>query len=261
MIDMHCHILPGVDDGAKNLEESLEMARIAQKEGIKKMINTSHYNPNFDYIMGERLVDNLNKLNDKLKEENIDIEVLIGNELYYSDDLLEDMDKKEFYSLNNSKYILLEFSPTMFPKNLSEVVYELKIRGYIPILAHAERYKEVQENPKLIKDIIEEGALIQVNASSVLGKGPSSSNKTCEMFLRHNKVHFIATDAHGCDRRRPLMKEAYKYISNTYGEVRADRLFLKNQNSVINNEDIEICEAEYEEIPKKGLFSKLFRKK
>ncbi|MGL4911242.1 MAG: tyrosine-protein phosphatase [Romboutsia sp.] len=259
MIDIHCHILPGIDDGSKDLNESLQMAKIAQKEGIKKIVNTSHYNPNFDYIMGEMLLDNLKKLNDKLKEENIDIEVLIGNELYYNDNLLEDMDKKNFYSLNNSKYILVEFSPTMFPKNLCEVIYELKIRGYTPILAHIERYKEVQENPKIVKDAIEEGALIQVNASSVLGKGPSSFSKTCEMLLRHNKVHFIATDAHGSDRRRPLIKDAYDYIKDTYGEVRANRLFLENPNRVINNEDIEIYEEESKKTPKKSFFSKLFK--
>ncbi|WP_278244963.1 CpsB/CapC family capsule biosynthesis tyrosine phosphatase [[Clostridium] dakarense] len=116
MIDIHCHILPGVDDGSKDLEESLEMAKIAQSEGINKIINTSHYRPDFDFEKGEILLEKLNNFNNFLKENNIDIEVFIGNELYYGDDLLEYIDKKEFYTLNNSRYLLIEFSPMRVPK-------------------------------------------------------------------------------------------------------------------------------------------------
>ena len=261
MIDIHCHILPGVDDGAKDLEDSLEMARIAQREGIKTIINTSHYHPDFDYVVGERLSEELVKFNTILKEHNIDVEVLMGNELYYSDNLLEYIDKKEFHTLNNSKYILIEFAPTRFPKNLCDVVYELKIRGYIPILAHVERYQEVQESPKLIEEVIEEGALIQVNVSSVLGKGPSYYNRISDILLNRNMVHFIGTDAHGSNRRRPLMKESYEYVSKKYGKDRANRLFLDNPNSVKNNEDIVFIEEPVESSPKKSFLSKLFKRK
>ena len=261
MIDIHCHILPGVDDGAKDLEDSLEMARIAQSEGIKTIINTSHYHPDFDYMVGEELLKELVSFNKILKENNIEVEVLIGNELYYSDNLLEYMDKKEFYTLNNSKYILIEFAPTRFPKNLCDVVYELKIRGYIPILAHVERYQEVQDNPKLIQEAIKEGAFIQVNASSVLGKGPSECNKSCDALLKHNMVHFIGTDAHGSNRRRPLIKEAYEYVSKKYGEDKANKLFLDNPNSVINNGEINFIEESVESTPRRSFLSKLFKRK
>lgn len=261
MIDIHCHILPGVDDGSKNLEDSLEMARIAQSEGIKTIINTSHYSPDFDWVVGEKLLEELVNFNNTLKENNIDVEVLIGNELYYNDNLLEYIDKKEFYTLNKSKYVLIEFSPISFPKNLCDVVYELKIRGYIPILAHVERYQEVQDNPKLIQEAIKEGALIQVNTSSVIGKGPSEANKSCDELLRQNRVHFIGTDAHGSNRRRPLIKEAYEYVSKKYGEDRANRLFLDNPSCVKNNEDIIFIEEPVENSRKKSFLSKLFKRK
>src|SRR5690625_167645 len=112
MIDTHCHILP-VDDGAKDMEESIKMARVAQKDGIKKIINTTHFNPEFEYPKGKILLDKISELNDILKKENIDIEVFPGNELYYNEALIKDIEKNniEFYTLNNSKYILLEFSP------------------------------------------------------------------------------------------------------------------------------------------------------
>lgn len=260
MIDIHCHILPGVDDGAIDLEDALEMARIAQGDGIKTIINTAHYSPTFEYIKGKELMDKLIEFNKELKKNNIDIEVLIGNELYYSKDLLADLEKKQFYTLNNSRYLLIEFSPMNFPKNIKDVVYELKIRGYIPVLAHVERYKEFQENPKLIREVIKEGALIQVNASSVTGKGPSVANKFCEVLLDKNMVQFIGSDAHRSNKRRPMLKEAYEYIAKTYGEERANTIFNTNPTNLINDKDIVVSIEETKEKSKKGLFAKLFRR-
>ena len=127
MIDLHCHILPEIDDGASNLNEALEMARIAQHEGIKKMVNTSHFHPDFKFKMGKILQEEVNNFNLELKKNNIDIEVLLGNELYYYSDLIENLDDLDFYTINNSKYILIEFSPVNVPKNLSDIIYEIKL--------------------------------------------------------------------------------------------------------------------------------------
>lgn len=260
MIDLHCHILPGVDDGAKDLEDSLEMARIAEEQGIKKIINTSHYHPEFEYVMGEQLLDEVEKFNKILKENNINIEVLIGNELYYSDNLLEYIESKEFHTLNKSKYLLIEFSPTGFPKNIGDIVYELKIRGYVPILAHVERYKPVREDISIIKEAIEEGALIQINASSIEGKAPKEFEKTCHNLIKNNMVHFVGSDAHSSIRRRPLLKDAYKVVSEKYGQAMADDLFGGNANKVINNEVITTEIKEILSKQKKGFLSKIFGK-
>lgn len=261
MIDIHCHILPGVDDGSKDLEESLEMAKISQNEGIKKIINTSHYRPDFNFEKGEILLEKLNDFNDFLKENNIDIEVFIGNELYYGDDLLEYIDKNEFYTLNNSRYLLIEFSPMRVPQNLCDVIYELKIRGYIPIFAHVERYPDIQENPNIIYDCIKEGALIQVNASSVLGRNFKEANKLCDILLNHNMIHFIATDAHSSNRRTPKIKDAYEYIMDKYGEDRANKLFKENANKIIKDELVENLEDPTRYNPKQNFFNKMFKRK
>ena len=133
MIDMHCHILPGVDDGAKDLYEAIEMAKIAEEDGIKKIINTSHFHPEFKFIMGSELIEKVDNFNKILKENNIDIEVLLGNEIYYTDGILEEIEDLNFYTINKSKYLLIEFSPMNVPKNLPDIVYELKIKGYTPI--------------------------------------------------------------------------------------------------------------------------------
>lgn len=258
MIDTHCHILP-VDDGAKDMEESIKMARVAQKDGIKKIINTTHFNPEFEYPKGKILLDKISELNDILKKENIDIEVFPGNELYYNEALIKDIEKNniEFYTLNNSKYILLEFSPSRFPKKLDEVVYEFSIKGYKVILAHVERYKELQEEPEIIDKAIQEGAYVQVNVSSVLKKGPKIVNSLCEKLLKEGKVHIVASDAHGFDKRRPMLKDGYEYIKNEYGEENAKILFIKNPSNILEDEEL----LDMEEVKKKSFLARLFSKR
>lgn len=259
MIDIHCHILPNVDDGSESLEESIAMAKIAESEGITKIVNTSHCHFDFKYKKGNELKLELEKFNQALKEENINIEVLLGNELYYTSDLIERFNELDFFSMNNSKYILMEFSPINFPKNIEDVIYEIKIRGYIPIIAHAERYKQVQEDVNIVLDCIKEGALIQVNASSILGKNGEKVEDTSKKLLDNNMVHFVATDAHSSNRRRPLIKDSYNYILKNYGKEVSEKLFIENPTAVIENRDISILNpTKYEE--KRSFLKRLFRK-
>lgn len=259
MIDIHCHILPNVDDGSESLEESIEMAKIAESEGITRIVNTSHCHFDFKYKKGNELKLELEKFNQALKEENINIEVLLGNELYYTSDLIERFDELDFFSMNNSKYILMEFSPINFPKNIEDVIYEIKIRGYIPIIAHAERYKQVQEDVNIVLDCIKEGALIQVNSSSILGKNGEKAEDTSKKLLDNNMVHFVATDAHSSNRRRPLIKDSYNYILKNYGKEVSEKLFIENPTAVIENRDISILNpTKYEE--KRSFLKRLFRK-
>ena len=231
MIDIHCHIVPNIDDGAKSLDDALEMAKIAYDEGIRKIVNTSHYHPNFEYKKGKELFESVKEFNNILKLNNLDIEVLIGNELYYSEDIIEIIEQKEFYTLNNSKYLLIEFPPIRFPKNIVDIIY----------------------------DCIKEGALIQVNSSSIIGKNGKEAERVSEILLNNNMIHFIATDAHSSTRRRPIIRETYDYIVRKYGEQKAEILFIQNPYKVIEDKEISIeSPRKYEK--SKGFFKKLFKK-
>ncbi len=258
MIDIHCHILPGVDDGSKSLEESIKMAQIASEQGIRKIVNTSHYHPEFDYIKGQELLQEKDKFNEVLKQNNIDIEVLIGNEIYYSNDLIKKLDDLDFFTINDSKYILIEAPPTDFPKDLCNTVIELKEKGYIAILAHVERYIEVQENIELIYDAINAGAIIQINSLSILGKSGKELQKTCGELISRNMVHVVGTDAHSSRRRSPIFLDAYKYIQEKYSKDIADDLFINNSSCIINNEKLNIKTPCQKEI-KKSFFKRLFK--
>ena len=259
MIDIHCHILPEVDDGSRSLNESIEMAMIAKEQGITKIVNTSHYHPDFRYKKGEELLKELEDFNNVLKENMIDIEVVIGNEIYYTKDLIKEIDELDFYTLNNSRYILIELPPTNFPKDLCNIVYELKEKNYIPVFAHVERYREVQENPELIYEVINAGAIIQVNSHSILGKSGKELQKVCNTLLNRNMVHVVGTDAHSSKRRTPIFLDAYKYVSEKYSTGMADDLFIKNNNAIINNEALNLPKPYKEEQKKKGFLKKLFK--
>lgn len=259
MIDIHCHILPEVDDGSRSLNESIEMALIAREQGIKKIVNTSHYHPDFRYKKGEELLKELEDFNNVLKENMIDIEVLIGNEIYYTKDLIKEIDDLDFYTLNNSRYILIELPPTNFPTDLCNIVYELKEKNYIPVFAHVERYREVQENPELIYDIINAGAIIQINSHSILGKSGKELQRTCDTLISRNMVHVVGTDAHRSKRRTPIFLDAYQYVFEKYSKEVADNLFIKNNNAIINNEDLNLTRPSKEEVKKKGFFKRLFK--
>ena len=259
MIDIHCHILPEVDDGSRSLNESIEMAMIAKEQGITKIVNTSHYHPDFRYKKGEELLKELEDFNNVLKENMIDIEVLIGNEIYYTKDLIKEIDELDFYTLNNSRYILIELPPTNFPKDLCNIVYELKEKNYIPVFARVERYREVQENPELIYEVINAGAIIQVNSHSILGKSGKELQKVCNTLLNRNMVHVVGTDAHSSKRRTPIFLDAYKYVSEKYSKEMADDLFIKNNNAIINNEALNLPKPYKEEQKKKGFLKKLFK--
>ena len=259
MIDIHCHILPEVDDGSRSLNESIEMAMIAKEQGITKIVNTSHYHPDFRYKKGEELLKELEDFNNVLKENMIDIEVLIGNEIYYTKDLIKEIDELDFYTLNNSRYILIELPPTNFPKDLCNIVYKLKEKNYIPVFAHVERYREVQENPELIYEVINAGAIIQVNSHSILGKSGKELQKVCNTLLNRNMVHVVGTDAHSSKRRTPIFLDAYKYVSEKYSKEMADDLFIKNNNAIINNEALNLPKPYKEEQKKKGFLKKLFK--
>lgn len=260
MIDVHCHILPDVDDGSECMRESINMAMIAKEQGIDKIIATPHYHPEFKYLKGEELNKVCEEFKKQLKENNIDIEIYLGNEIYFTYDLIEKISELDFYCLNKSKYILIEFPPTNFPLNLCNIVYELKQKGFIPVLAHVERYIKIHDDPEIIYDCIKTGAIIQINSSSLIGKQGKQFQKICDLLISRNMVHLVATDAHSDTRRRPLLREAYEYVEDKYSKSMAENLFKNNAQCILDNKDIIVEEPLEKPIEKVSLFSRIFRR-
>ena len=235
-IDMHCHVLPGIDDGAKDIEISKEMMMEAYKDGIREMIVTPH-NKAHRHSAGKETIEGLTqKLQNWLDEEKIAIKLHTGNEVLYRQDMGELLNQDQICTMAGSKYVLIEFNPGDPYSYIRAGVQEVLMTGYWPIVAHVERYEAIVSHEERIEELIEMGAFIQVNAKSVTKKpGLFQKNKVVKWIERGN-VHFVASDAHNLDDRPQHLDEAARLVEQKCGAEVAERIFYENQTHVIRGE-------------------------
>lgn len=238
--DLHSHILYGIDDGSKTIEESIVLLKKMEKAGTKELILTPHYIENSKYNANNRSKEALlRQLKKKVKEENINIELYLGNEVFFTNNMLDLIKKGEVKTLNKSKYILFEFPMTRFYNNSLEVINQLVSNGYIPVLAHPERYQEFQKNPNLVIEYLKSGVLLQGNFTSLFGKYGRHSRKVLKLYLKNKWICFLGSDTHhevAYDNKK-LEKMLLKI---TKDKEYTEELLSKNFDKVINNEDIGI---------------------
>ncbi|WP_048717613.1 tyrosine-protein phosphatase [Bacillus sp. 522_BSPC] len=234
MIDIHCHILPGIDDGAATIEDSVVMARAAVQEGITTIIATPHHKNNKFSNRKSSILTKVNDLNTVLKQENIPLTILPGQEVRIYGEVLEDYYKEEILTLNHTKYLFIEFPSSSVPRYAERLLYELQTEGIIPIIVHPERNKELQEKPDLLYQFVKNGALTQVTASSVAGYFGKNVKKFSEKLIEHNLTHFVASDAHNIYNRTFMMKKAYDLIEMRFG-MGYVYLFLENSEILVRD--------------------------
>ncbi|MGL4739218.1 MAG: tyrosine-protein phosphatase [Sarcina sp.] len=239
MIDLHTHIIPEIDDGSKTEEMTLEMLKIAEKSGTKKIVLTPHYFKGKYMVPLNEVKQKLIYLKDLSKDNGINIELFCGQEVYFTPSILEDFKNGVIGTINNSKYMLIEFNLSSFDYELNEILdilYELKIRGVVPIIAHPERYKDFQKNPEKINDFIEIGCLFQMNAGSITGSLGSDSKKLAKILLKNRIYSFIGSDAHNTGRRGTNVLEHKKEIETI--EPNFFDKTIKNSDKLLLNEDV-----------------------
>lgn len=231
--DMHCHILPKLDDGSKNMEQTINMLKIAQSENIKYMICTPHYHLGRVVAPYADCEERIEQVREVIKENNLDIQLHLGAEICYFDEAVEEIENSNIHTMVGTNYVLVEFNPSVEYVRISEAVNELCMAGYIPIIAHIERYDCMVMELDRCEKLIEAGALIQVNASSVLGNYGSDIKKFIKKMMSEKMVSFVSTDAHSDRSRAPRMKECYKYVAKKHGQDYAKRIFLTNALDII----------------------------
>lgn len=234
MIDIHNHIIPGVDDGSEDIEISLDMARIYLQNGISKVIGTPHYIERNDFALS-RSKRALNILRDELKKNSLNLEVYLGNEVYISMDLLKDIEEERLATLNGSRYLLIEFPMRDIPIYTESLFYDLLIKGYIPIIAHPERYLKIQENPNILFNFIKKGALAQLNLPSLEGFYGKRAKKTSKILLEHKMIHFLGTDSHSNEKRSPEVRNSLKILKSIVSSNEYISLAEENPNKIIEN--------------------------
>ena len=216
--DMHCHILPGMDDGAKDVETAVKMAQMALAEGINRIIATPHFEPdikNVEDFIAKR-TEAISHLTTELKACGIEIEILPGAEVYLTPSLLE-LDRLERLCLGNSRYMLVEIPFMTVPLWMDELLYSIQLRGITPVLAHPERNIKLIKKPQILDNFVDRGLMLQINASSFYDGIDRSIRGFMKYLMKNQMVHFLATDAHSTGSRPPKLQEGIRKISDVYG--------------------------------------------
>jgi len=238
-IDIHNHILPYIDDGARDIACALDMLKIAEAQGIKEIIATPHYIQGVTNYNSQDIYQSYHQVAELIAKNNLDIKIHVGNEIFLDIDSIKNLADKKCLTLANSDYILIELSNRWNNTVIDNILYELKIKGYKVVLAHIERYDYFIEHPNILRSyIIEEGVYCQVNADSITCKD-RKKRKYIKKLIERNYVHFVATDAHSCNRRGPYLKEAYSIVESYIGN-KAGEIFILNGKKVIENKNIEV---------------------
>lgn len=227
MIDIHCHILPGIDDGSPDINTSLKMAKIAAKDGIRAIIATPHVGD--DDLKRELIVEKTESLNSELKQRKIDVTIYPGAEI----EAHLALSLADFHPLGFSKFILIEFPHSFLPTDSTILVKKLAQKGLKTIIAHAERNYDVVVDPEKIKSLVQVGAEVQMTAESLTGSQGPDVKRCAEYLLRRGWVHYIASDSHSPAFRKPILSKAVKVASRLIGKKEAIKLVTTNPEKII----------------------------
>lgn len=235
-IDIHTHILPGIDDGAKNGEMALRMLKVAKKSGTRHMIATPHYIHGNNRYGFNTIIEKCVALNKLALNEGIDITIYPGCEIFISPDLIDLYEQKLIDTLNSSKYMLVEFPMNSIALYADEVLYKLQLHGVVPVIAHPERYREIQQRPELMENFTKRGILAQVNAGSITGTSGREVKKTVMKLLKMGLVHFVASDCHSDITRNPDLRKAATIVERKFGDKMREDLFTNNPLKIITKD-------------------------
>lgn len=237
MIDLHCHILPGLDDGAQTMEDSLDMARTAAGDGIHTIAATPHadkWGANPDEEDLERQVA---QLQEALDAKGVPIRVVPGLENHLTPDLVSG----KIVPLNHTRYFLVELPFEEFPHYVEQALFQLQLKGYTPILAHPERNAVLRSDPEALRGLVERGILAQLTAASLLGVFGKKTREASESYLRQGLVQVLATDSHSATGgRRPILSEALAVAARLIGPERAQALVTENPERILKGEAVEV---------------------
>lgn len=232
MVDIHHHLLPGVDDGSCNIDMSIAMARLAAADGITHIVCTPHANAEYSFDPAENATK-LTELKSRLAAENIDVTLGTGCDFHLSYENLEQAKRDPArFSINGLGYLLVEPPDYGIPPGLTETFYELQLAGLTPILTHPERNPTLQNEPERMAPWLRGGALIQVTADSLTGHKGRRAERMSHELLKKRWVHFLATDAHNTGSRPPRMREAQELVARKYGISYAHALCVTNPLAV-----------------------------
>jgi protein-tyrosine phosphatase len=237
MVDIHCHILPETDDGATSLEESVEMCRMAADDGIKTIVATPHMFDGHHTAPDRDTIQR--KINEVAAAAGDCVQIVPGGEVRFSHEIFEEVkDPQARIRINGSSYMLLEFAFQMVPPNIELTIFQMLSAGLTPVIAHPERNLRIQKHPEILATLIERGAFAQIDAGSLTKSFGSDPYQMARRILEAGMAHFIATDAHHANRRRPLLSPAIAAAAEICGQEYAQAMVEDNPAALIQNRAI-----------------------
>ncbi len=261
MIDLHSHVLFGCDDGSKTMEQSISMLKEAARVGITAVFTTPHYMEDGYQNKKEVLYTKTEQLQKAIQNEKMDIHLYNGEEIYIFPSLGQELESGRILSLNNSRYFLVELPLWEKVDYIDDVIYAVMSMGYIPILAHPERYLWADSDLHFVENWVNKGGLLQVNANSFIGRYGKRQQKVAKELLQKGWVHFIASDAHTADGYNRL-EQSLKKIQKLAGEEYFHEITIENQQCVIENREIKkkVYNQQTRHFYALEMFLKIFRK-
>lgn len=237
MIDMHSHIIPTIDDGSRSVQETFNMIKEAKEAGFTDIMMTSHFLTNYYEPTAQEIIFWKDKLQEVLESKNIDVTLHPGMEIYISNKLEELIKENKVLTLDDSRYMLIELPLSTTVNYLDHILYFLQTISIKPIIAHPERYKCVQDEPELVQDYIDKGALIQCNYGSILDLYGKKAKQTVKTLLKRNQVDFLGSDCHKEKTIYPIIPQAIKKIKKIIGDNAFYKISTKNPEKVLNNQE------------------------
>ncbi len=238
MIDLHCHILPGLDDGPSAMDESVEMCRIAAADGIRTIVSSPHFRPGkYDYT-AVRMQELLDELRGRLQSEHIEVAVLPAAEVAITPDLPSLLQKETHLTINGGKYFLVEFPNDMIPPRWTQFLSPLNLKGRVPVLVHPERSRWLAAHADDLALFVEYGGLVQITAGSLLGESGSDVRDAAVMLLKRNLAQVIASDAHSADMRPPRLAAAVRRAAEIVGQERAKAMATDAPAAILAGERV-----------------------
>jgi protein-tyrosine phosphatase len=239
MIDFHTHILPDIDDGSRDIEETIQLVKEAKEAGFSSIISTSHYLENYyetDAKVREKLINIINS-----NFNQMDVTIYPGSEIYISQNIVDFIKEKKASTINNTRYVLFELDMrSCNKKELNEILFELFENKYIPIIAHPERYKFVQNNPNMLIELIEKGVLFQANFGSIIGVYGKKPQIVVKKLLENDMIHFLGSDVHRKNTIYKNMPQIMEELKKIISEDKIEELTKTNPSLVLKNKTIEV---------------------
>jgi protein-tyrosine phosphatase len=235
MIDIHSHILPGIDDGSKSWDMTLEMCRLAVQDGITHIVATPHADDNYSYSRG-RVRELIAELHNKVGDQ---LQFSIGCDFHLSFENIEDaIAHPHYYTIASKQYLLVELSEYGMPPQVNEGLFKLQAAGMVPIITHPERNAILRRAPERVLEWVDAGCLVQVTASAVTGSWGDTARRIAIWLLENDAVHVFASDAHDDKHRKPILSEARDTVARHFGADLARTLVQDNPEAILSGQPL-----------------------